>query len=183
MSVQSEQALEKQIQDLGLNVAPRVTPAMADAAIKDQSLIKIDGIGMLCNIELHNGFKLLGKNLGPVSAPNYSEQMAKQLAYEDARKQIFPFLGFMLAEDIYRGNRPLTQEQLEMPAHVQRVITEMYQVAARLLGLTEFLAKFDAGTLSDLNMTDDEIADLREQHGYMKSYVAVLQRRLDRAGV
>lgn len=182
MSTQSEKALEAQIQAKGLN-APRVTPAMIDALIKDQALIKIDDVGMLCQITLHNGFTILGKNLGSVSHENYNEDIAKQKAYEDARHQIWPFAGFMLAEDIHRGNRPLTQEQRELPDHVQRVITEMYQVASRLMGLTEFLAKVDAGLLADLNLSDLELADLREQHGLMKDYVAVLQRRLERAGV
>jgi hypothetical protein len=183
MSTPAEQALESVIQAKGLTEAPRVTPAAIDAMIASQELIKIDDLGMLCSITLHNGIKLLGKNLGSVSRENYDEGIAKQKAYEDARSQIWPLAGFMLAEDIHRGNRPLTQEQRELPDHVQRVITEMYQVAARLMGLSEFLVKLDAGVLDSLNMSVDEIADLREQHGLMKDYVAVLQRRLSRAGV
>lgn len=183
MSTKDEAATEAQIQELGLTKAPRVTPAALDAMIKDQSLIKIDGLGMLCQITLHNGFTVLGKNLGAVSAENYSEDLAKQFAYEDARNQLWPFAGFLLAEDIHRGNRPLTQEQRELPDHVQRVLTEMYQVASRLMGLTEFLVQVDAGSLEALELSVDEIADLRAQHGLMKDYVAVLQRRLSRAGV
>lgn len=183
MSTSAEQALEAQIQAKGLNAAPRVTPAAIDAMIKDQSLIKIDGLGMLCVIELNNGIKLVGKNLGSVSAENYSEDIAKQKAYEDARQQVWPLAGFLLAEDIHRGNRPLTQEQRELPDHVQRVLTEMYQVASRLMGLSEFLVQVDAGSLEALELSVNEIADLRTQHGLMKDYVAVLQRRLSRAGV
>lgn len=183
MSTKDEAATEAQIQALGLDKAPRVTPAALDAMIKDQSLIAIDGLGMLCQITLHNGFTVLGKNLGSVSAENYSVDLAKKFAYEDARNQLWPFAGFMLAEDLHRGNRPLTQEQRELPDHVQRVLTEMYQVASRLMGLTEFLVEVDAGSLEALELTAEEIADLRTQHGLMKDYVAVLQRRLSRAGV
>lgn len=183
MSTKAEDQTEAQIQEKGLDKAPRVTPAALDAMIKETSLIAIDGLGMLCQITLHNGFRVVGKNLGSVSAENYSQELAKQRAYEDARNQLWPFAGFMLAEDIHRGNRPLTQEQRELPDHVQLVLTEMYQVASRLLGVTEFLAELDGGSLEALDLSEDEIADLREQHGLMKSYVAVLQRRLQRAGV
>lgn len=183
MSTPAEQALESQIQAKGLTSAPRVTPAAIDAMIKETELIKVGDSIMFCILTLHNGLKVVGKNLGSVSPENYDEGLAKQLSHRDARDQLWPLAGFMLAEDIHRGNRPLTQEQRELPAHVQRVITEMYQVAARLMGLSEFLAKLDGGELLGLNMSEEEIADLREQHGLMKSYVEVLQRRLSRAGV
>lgn len=183
MSTPAEQALEAQIQAKGLTAAPRVTPAAIDAMIASQELLKVDELGMLCVITLHNGIKILGKNLGSVSRENYNEDIAKQKAYEDARIQLWPLAGFLLAEDIHRGNRPLTQEQRELPDHVQRVLTEMYQVASRLMGLTEFLVEVDAGSLEALELTAEEIADLRTQHGLMKDYVAVLQRRLSRAGV
>jgi hypothetical protein len=183
MSVSAEQALESQIQAKGLTTAPRVTPAAIDAMIKTTELIKIEPSIMLCVLTLHNGLTVVGKNLGSISPENYDEELAKQLAMRDARDQLWPLAGFMLAEDIHRGNRPLTQEQRELPDHVQRVITEMYQVAARLMGLSEFLVKLDAGVLDWMDLSIEEIADLREQHGLMKDYVAVLQRRLSRAGV
>ena len=37
------------------------------------------------------------------SPENFNEEMAKQKAYEDARYQLWPLAGFMLAEDIHRG--------------------------------------------------------------------------------
>lgn len=183
MSTPAEQTLESVIKAKGLTTAPRVTPAALDAMVKSTELIKIDPSILLCVLTLHNGLTIVGKNLGSVCPENYDEDLAKQLAHRDARDQLWPLAGFMLAEDIHRGNRPLTQEQRELPDHVQRVITEMYQVGSRLMGLSEFLAKFDAGVLGALELSDDEVADLREQHGLMSSYVEVLQRRLARAGV
>jgi hypothetical protein len=183
MSTPAEQALESVIQAKGLTTAPRVTPAMIDGMVKETELIKVGDSIMFCILTLHNGLKVVGKNLGSVSPENYDEGLAKQLSHRDARDQLWPLAGFMLAEDIHRGNRPLTQEQRELPDHVQRVITEMYQVAARLMGLSEFLVKLDAGVLDWMDLSIEEIADLREQHGLMKDYVAVLQRRLSRAGV
>lgn len=183
MSVPAEQELEAAIQAKGLTNAPRVTPAALEAMIKTKELIKIEPSILLCVLTLHNGLTVVGKNLGSVCPENYDEELGKTLAMRDARDQLWPLAGFMLAEDIHRGNRPLTQEQRELPDHVQRVITEMYQVGSRLMGLSEFLAKFDAGVLGALELSDDEVADLREQHGLMSSYVEVLQRRLERAGV
>lgn len=183
MSVPAEQKLEDAIQAKGLTNAPRVTPAAIDAMIKTTELIKIDPSILLCVLTLHNGLTVVGKNLGSVCPENYDEELGKKLAFKDAREQLWPLAGFMLAEDIHRGNRPLTQEQRELPDHVQRVITEMYQVGARLMGLTEFLAQYDAGVLSSLELSDAEVGDLREQHGHMKGYVETLQRRLSRAGV
>lgn len=182
----SEAQLEQIIQSKGLNKAPRVTPEQVDAMIATKELITLDGIGALVLITLHNGIKVLGKNLGSISPENFNMDIAKQKAYDDARHQIWPIAGAILAEDLYRGNNPLTEEQRKLPAHVQRVITEMYQEASRLMGLTEFLAKLDAGELdAELvsSLAQEEVADLREQHGVMKQKVAILQRRLDRAGV
>lgn len=182
MSTSAEQKLEAEIQAKGLN-APRVTPAMIDAMIKDQALIKIDDVGMLCQITLHNGFTILGKNLGSVSRENYNEDIAKQKAYEDARGQLWPFAGFMLAEDLHRGNRPLTQEQCELPDHVQRVLTEMYQYAARLQGITEFFDHVDSGALDVSDMSTEELADLRQSGVLLAQLVNITKGRLERAGV
>ena len=179
----AEQALEQEIVAKGLTTAPRVTPAALEAMIKTTELIKIEPSIILCVLTLHNGIIIIGKNLGSVCPENYDEELGKNLAMRDARDQLWPLAGFMLAEDLHRGNRPLTQEQRELPDHVQRVLTEMYQVASRLMGLTEFLVEVDAGSLEALELTAEEIADLRTQHGLMKDYVAVLQRRLSRAGV
>lgn len=181
----SEAQLEQVIQAKGLNKAPRVTPEQIDAMINTQELITLDGVGALVLITLHNGMKVLGKNLGSISPENFDPEIAKNLAYQDARNQIWPIAGAILAEDLYRGNNPLTEEQRKLPAHVQRVISEMYQVASRLLGLTTFLSHLDAGELDAelvASLQAEEITDLREQHGVMKQYVEVLQRRLDRAG-
>lgn len=179
MSTPAEQALEQVIQQKGLNTAPRVTPEQIDAMIKSQELISIDGVGALVLITLHNGMKVLGKNLGSVSPANFDPDVAKQKAYEDARGQVWPIAGAILAEDLHRGNRPLTEEQRKLPDHVQLVIGEMYQLASRLNGITDFLAN-DAA-LAEVDAV--EVADLQESADLLGKLVAVYQRRLTRAGV
>lgn len=183
MSTSAEQKLEAEIQAKGLTSAPRVTPAALDSMIKDTALIKIDDVGMLCVLTLHNGLKIVGKNLGPVCPENYNEEMAKQLAHRDAREQLWPLAGFMLAEDIHRGNRPLTQEQRELPDHVQRVLTEMYQYAARLQGITEFFDQVDSGALDVSDMSVAELTNLRQSGVLLAQLVNITKGRLERAGV
>lgn len=183
MSTSAEQKLEAEIQAKGLTSAPRVTPAALDSMIKDTALIKIDDVGMLCVLTLHNGLKVVGKNLGPVCPENYNEEMAKQLAHRDAREQLWPLAGFMLAEDIHRGNRPLTQEQRELPDHVQRVLTEMYQYAARLQGITEFFDQVDSGALDVSDMSVEELTNLRQSGVLLAQLVNITKGRLERAGV
>jgi hypothetical protein len=183
MSTSAEQKLEAEIQAKGLTSAPRVTPAALDSMIKDTALIKIDDVGMLCVLTLHNGLKIVGKNLGPVCPENYNEDLAKQLAHRDARDQLWPLAGFMLAEDIHRGNRPLTQEQRELPDHVQRVLTEMYQYASRLQGITDFFDQVDSGALDTAEYSAEELVDLRQCGVLLAKLVNVTQGRLNRAGV
>lgn len=179
MSVPAEQALEAAIQAKGLTTAPRVTPAAIDAMIKTTELIKIEPSIMLCVLTLHNGVTVVGKNLGPISAENYDEGIAKQKAHADARGQLWPLAGFLLAEDIHRGNRPLTQEQRELPDHVQLVMAEMYQLASRLNGINDFLT--DDGARESVDPV--EVADLNESAVLLGKLVAIYQRRLARAGV
>ena len=183
MLTPAEQALEAEIQAKGLTTAPRVTPAAIDAMIATQELLKVDDLGMLCVMTLHNGIKILGKNLGSVSRENYDEDIAKQKAYEDARNQLWPLAGFLLAEDIHRGNRPLTQAQRELPDHVQQVLTQMFQYAARLQSITEFFDEVDSGKLDVSDMATAELEDLRQTGVLLAKLVNVTQGRLNRAGV
>ena len=181
MTSPAEQALEQEIVAKGLTKAPRVTPAALEAMIKTTELIKIEPSIILCVLTLHNGLTVVGKNLGSVSPENYDEELGKQLAMRDARDQLWPLAGFMLAEDIHRGNRPLTQEQRELPDHVQQVIGVMYQLASRLQGITDFLENDDA--VAAAGVPDEEVSDLNETAVLLGRLVAVYQRRLDRAGV
>lgn len=184
-TTEKEQAQEELLAKFDLT-APRVTPEMIDSLIKQTDFTLLScKTAMICVITLNNGFRLFGKNTC-VNPENFKLELAEKYSYEDARAQIWPFAGFLLAEDQYRGNNPLTEEQRKLPDHVQRVITEMYQEASRLMGLTEFLAKLDGGMLPDelvASLAKEEIADLREQHGLMKAKVDILKRRLERAGV
>lgn len=51
----------------------------------------------LCVLVLRNGFVILGKS-ACVDAANFNEDTGRRLAREDAIKQVWPYLGFRLAD-------------------------------------------------------------------------------------
>ena len=68
----------------------------AGSAVKapeDSSLYNVT----ICILQLRNGFVVIGKS-ACVDSRNYNEDIGRQLAREDAVKQVWPFLGFRLAD-------------------------------------------------------------------------------------
>ena len=51
-----------------------------------------------CVLVLQNGFKVVGINEGPVSFDNFDATLARKFAREDAIEQIWPLMGYALAE-------------------------------------------------------------------------------------
>lgn len=51
----------------------------------------------LCFLQLRNSFVIVGKS-ACVDSSNFNEDLGRQLAREDAIKQVWPFLGFRLAD-------------------------------------------------------------------------------------
>lgn len=49
-----------------------------------------------CVLVLANGFKVIGVNMGPVDSSNFSEKLAKELAYKDAVRQVTTLLAYDL---------------------------------------------------------------------------------------
>ncbi len=54
----------------------------------------------ICVLVLKNGFTIIGKS-APASAANFNADLGRKLAYEDAIRQIWPFLGFQLRQKLY----------------------------------------------------------------------------------
>jgi hypothetical protein len=52
----------------------------------------------LCVLILRNGFVIIGKS-ACVDSRNFNEELGQQLAREDAIKQVWPFLGFRMADE------------------------------------------------------------------------------------
>ena len=54
-----------------------------------------------CLLVMHNGFTVVGKS-APASPANFDAEYGKQLAYEDAIKQVWPLMGFALCDRLHR---------------------------------------------------------------------------------
>lgn len=113
----SDQSTENLIQKKGLN-APRVTPADLEAAIRSEFYFTAhDGVmgasqlgtspamhtnlDMLtfCVLVLDNGFSVVGKS-ACVSRANFNAEIGKKIARENAVNELWPLLGFRLADAV-----------------------------------------------------------------------------------
>ena len=101
----NEAQLEQQIQDKGLT-APRVTPSDLDAAIDSVDVVKhITPSGSVLRwavLNLKNGFSVTGKPSAAVSAANDNEEIGRQVAIDNARNELWAFLGYQLKERLYQ---------------------------------------------------------------------------------
>lgn len=162
-----------------------VTPAIVDSMIKDTSFVlQPCKTVMVCTITLHNGFRLFGYNTC-LDVSKFELKQGEERSFNEARNQVFAYAAYQLLEDHFRGNAPLSQEQRELPDHIQRVIRELFQTSSRMIGLEQFVSAWDEMAEADRpkDVSLEEIADLREQLDHMVKYAAVLQRRLARAGL
>ena len=101
----NEAELEQQIQDKGLT-APRVTPSDLDAAIDSVDVVKhITPSGSVLRwavLNLKNGFSVTGKPSAAVSAANDNEEIGRQVAIDNARSELWAFLGYQLKERLHQ---------------------------------------------------------------------------------
>ena len=163
----------------------QVTPEIVDSMIKDTDFVlQPCKTVMVCTIKLHNGFRLFGYNTC-LDTSKFDLKQAEERSFNEARNQEFSYAAYQLLEDHFRGNAPLSQEQRELPDHIQRVIRELFQTSSRMIGLEQFVSAWDEMPEADRpkDVSLEEIEDLREQLGHMVKYTAVLQRRLARAGL
>ncbi len=118
--MESLQVTDKQAADVA--VAPRVQLKDIEAAIAtryyvsgDQAVIhaKGDGDGIklshdplkslsLCILVMKNGFIVIGKS-APASAENFNAELGRKFAYEDAIRQLWPLMGYVLRERLHHG--------------------------------------------------------------------------------
>lgn len=162
----------------------QVTPAIVDSMIKESTFTLLScKTVMVCTLTLHNGFRLFGINTC-LDTSKFDLKLAEEYSFNEARNRLFEFAAYQLCEDHYRGNAPLSQEQRELPDHIQRVIRELYQAVSRLQGIEAFIKNWEDTPESErpTDINPSEIEDLREQRGIMVQYAAILQRRLSRAG-
>lgn len=113
--------LEQEIQDKGANVAPRITPSHiedciasvhfftaadgATAVMGDSDTISNESLQSLelltiCVLVLKNGFTVVGKS-ACASPENFNAEIGKDVAWRDAKEQIWPLEGYLLKQNLY----------------------------------------------------------------------------------
>jgi hypothetical protein len=103
MAGHDEKAIEKEIQDKGLN-APRLTPPMIDAVIVGEDYHVFLGTTMtVCALKLKNGFVVIGESAA-ASPENFNEEIGRKIARENARNKIWALEGYLLRNTLfYKG--------------------------------------------------------------------------------
>lgn len=100
----SEQQIEQEIQDKGLN-APRLTPDHIDAQITGQQFFVFPGTTVtICLLTLRNGFTVTGES-ACASPENFNEEIGRKIAREQARDKIWALEGYLLKEKLHTGEK------------------------------------------------------------------------------
>lgn len=74
--------------------APRVTPAMLDAAIAKATYYN-HGLLTICVLDLANGFTVTGES-ACASPENYNKEIGEKIAFDMARNKIWALEGYLL---------------------------------------------------------------------------------------
>lgn len=173
--------------------------AALDAVTETLSIITI------CVIVLANGFKLIGYS-APVSSANFDAKIGQDIAFRNAREQLWPLLGFRLADKqhviktlglppdtkVAFGTTKLVDTRVLEPLDIdgavlivdaprdttwrERLTEELDALGERHSKLCQFLASSAA---TKLPVSD--ILLLEDQRGHMEAYIGVLRQRVERA--
>lgn len=93
----NEVKLEQEISEKGLN-APRLTPQLIDAAIKDKAFhVFGDTCLTVCCLTLQNGFTVTGES-ACASPENFDKEIGEKIAFEQARNKIWMLEGYLLKQ-------------------------------------------------------------------------------------
>lgn len=96
----NENAIEQEIQDKGLT-APRLTPALIDAAIKGEDYhVFGDTCLTVCCLTLQNGFTVTGES-ACASPENFNAELGQKIARENARNKIWMLEGYLLKQLLF----------------------------------------------------------------------------------
>jgi len=101
-----EAAIETEIQTKGLN-APRLTPALIDAAILGEVYYVPTGTTMtICVLTLKNGFQVTGESAA-ASPENFDKEIGQKIARENARNKIWALEGYLLKQRLHEARGEL----------------------------------------------------------------------------
>ncbi|HBO3174919.1 TPA: hypothetical protein L4S00_002694 [Pseudomonas aeruginosa] len=98
----NEKAIESEIQEKGLN-APRLTPALIDAAIVGEDFHIFPGTTVtVCCLTLRNGFTVIGES-ACASAENFDAELGRKIARDNARNKIWQLEGYLLRQRLHEA--------------------------------------------------------------------------------
>lgn len=93
----SEQSIEAKIVAAG-KTAPRIGPEDVDGCIASDAYHVFPGTTVtVCCLTLDNGFTTIGQS-ACADPSNFDESIGRQIAYRNAREQIWHLLGFRLRD-------------------------------------------------------------------------------------
>lgn len=99
----SEQAIEKEIQEKGLN-APRLTPESIDSVITKKEFHKLTSVLTICVLTLENGFTVTGES-ACASPNNYNQEIGEKIAFQNAREKIWMLEGYLLKQKLFEESK------------------------------------------------------------------------------
>lgn len=98
MSTDAE--IEKEIQAKGLT-APRITPDMVEANIKEELYYVFNGTQLtVCCLELQNGFTVTGES-ACASPENFNAEIGRKIARQNAASKIWALMGYELRSKLH----------------------------------------------------------------------------------
>jgi len=103
----TEQEIEKEIQDKGLN-APRLNPDMIDESIVSEQYHVFPNTSFtVCLLTLRNGYSVCGESAS-ASIENFDAAIGRKIARQNARNKIWALEGYLLREMLHtqKANKP-----------------------------------------------------------------------------
>lgn len=120
----------------------------------------------MCVIVLNNGYTVTGQS-ACADPKNYNKEIGDRLAFEDAKKKIWPLMGYVLKEEIYLNNDG---------GFLGRMQREAKELGSRLGKAQAFIGTDSFGALST-----EEKQLLLQQRNAMAEYHEVLMQRIAKA--
>lgn len=92
----------------------------------------------ICLLVTRNGFTIIGKS-APASADNFDAEKGRQFALDDAKRQLWPLMGYELRERLHRGEQPYPPDFLLSPEEREKKGTNAAEAAKNQVGCASSL--------------------------------------------
>lgn len=153
-----------------------IKPQDIDNLIVDCYSVKVGTKNTNTTVVTRTGFKVHGQS-GCVKAENFDLAIGEQYAKPKALDQLWFAMGFVLQWAKFGlKQKPVIAKY---PAHVERMIAELKELADRTTKLAKFISENEMFN----KLSEHEQKDMRDQLFHMNEYLGFLSSRLSRAGV